>query len=111
MINLSKEQYKMLLKIKKSNKLPTSSLTEKELEICTFLMYKHCITSRLFSCPDITGVNHTLEKLPKELTITQTGEAEIYVFRSTFYKWWIPVVISVLALLVSIVVPIVQALT
>ncbi len=103
MLNLSKEQYKMLLKIKKSNYITSSSLSDKEIEICKYLMYNGYIESSLFSRQDINGAYHTLKKLPEKISITQTGETQIYVFRSTFYKWWIPVVISIAALIVSIV--------
>lgn len=110
MIDISKEQYRLLKKIKKSKRIPTSTLTDSELEICKYLMHNNCIEAALFSHQDITGAYHTLKKLPKEIALTQAGESQIYAFRSTFYRWWIPVIISAIALIVSISVPIAQVL-
>ena len=35
--------------------------------------------------------------------VSQSGEAEMYLFKSSFYKWWVPVVISIGAFVVSII--------
>lgn len=101
MIGISKSQYKMLRKIQKQKSISASSLSENELEICQHLMEMECL-----KCRDFFGKR----ALPSEVEVSQKGEAQIYLFRSTFYKWWIPVVISILALIVSIAAPIFSAL-
>lgn len=102
MVNLSKSQYKMLCKVYKANRLSASTLTEKELEICRYLMENDCLKSNYVSRTNISGKLFISKSLPSDIEITQTGEAQIYIFRSTFYKWWIPVVISVFALISSV---------
>lgn len=109
MIDLSKEQYKMLCKIQKKN-LTKSDLSERELSVCEYLLEIECIRPDTQILPNYGGRSSVVKLFPSKLECTQKGEAQVYAFRSTFYKWWIPVVISVIALLVSIIVPITQAL-
>ncbi len=101
MVDISKPQYKMLVKIHKRNQLPYESLSEEEKDICSYLLAHNliCVIKQLdkSSAPSM--------QLPavkiKSVQITQAGMAQIYTFKSTFYKWWIPVVISIIALILS----------
>ena len=101
MLDISREQYKMLSKINKATTLQSSSLSTEELEICEYLVDHECIKARTFAHPDFKGGIHVQRSLPPDIELTQTGKAQLYAFRSTFYKWWIPVIISVLALIIS----------
>lgn len=110
-LSLSKEQYKMLCKIKKHKGLSRSSLSDVELAICQYLLMRDCIAKpKHVSIPWQIDKSQTQNQLPEHLVITQFGEAQVYTFRSKFYKWWIPVVISIIALITSIAVPVFQLL-
>ena len=109
MVDLSKEQYKVLRKIKKHGAIQQSSLSDRELTICRYLLTVECLEAKCIYHPTATGIG-TSTVLPSEIRLSQTGEAQIYAFRSTFYKWWVPVVISIIALIISIAVPVFQEL-
>lgn len=103
---LSKEQYKFLRKIKKHGGIARNSLSAKERDICRYLLSEECINkAKSNSAP--WQLSYNQDRLPEHITISQRGEAQVYTFRSTFYKWWIPVVISIVAIIVSIVLPII----
>ncbi len=102
MSNLSKSQYKMLCRIKKEKTTSTNSLSKEEVEICSYLLTHGCIVPRCSPALNSSGRLINIKLLPEHLKITQEGEAHIYSFRSTFYKWWIPVVVSIFSLLISI---------
>ena len=101
MLDINKQQYKMLCRIQKHKVVTTDNFSSEELEICQYLMENNCIKARHFSRTDIHGDLHITKTLPTNLMLTQTGKAQIYAFRSTFYKWWIPVVISVISVALS----------
>jgi hypothetical protein len=109
MIDLSKKQYKMLCKIKRNGSIEKSSLSDNELTICQYLLTKDCLLASYQTVPNFNKIQ-SIKKLPPQIMLNQTGEAQIYAFRSTFYKWWIPVVISFISLLISITMPIIQVL-
>lgn len=102
MLDISKEQYKMLSKINKSTTLQTSSLSTEELDICQYLLDHEFIKAKERPLPNFIGGIHVQKTLPPNLELTQTGKAQLYAFRSTFYKWWIPVIISIFALITSV---------
>lgn len=102
-LDISREQYKMLLKIDKAKTLQASSLSAEELEICEYLVDHECIKARTFAHPDFEGTIQVQRSLPPNIELTQIGKAQLYAFRSTFYKWWIPVIISLFALITSVV--------
>lgn len=103
MLDISGPQYRMLRKIKKGKVTKCSSLNEEELAICQYLVDHNCLASRSFPQRNVLGENSVVKALPPDLKITQTGEAQLYVFGSKFRKWWIAIVISALSLLVSII--------
>ena len=111
MVDLSKKQYKMLCRIKKQGNISLTSLTEDEKSVCLYLLDQKCIVSpKRLPAPWQSSNTPTSPSLPSVIRITQTGEAQIYTFRSKFYKWWIPVVISIIALITSVAVPVAQLL-
>lgn len=79
-----------------------NSLNDVEKDICKYLLTNSFIKNR-------KQLDHAMEDmynskaLPANIEITQAGEAALYEFRSKFYKWWIPVVISVVSVALSAV--------
>lgn len=107
-----KSHYKLLKRISRRTTISAESLSEEELDICSYL---HSL--KLIECNMQNPIVHenaygfqSLVYEHVEYSITQAGKAEIYNFKSTFYKWWIPVVISIIALIVSIAAVLVQVL-
>ena len=103
MVDTNFRQYRMLKKINKLSALSTAGLTEEELDICSFLC-KHEfleVDHQYHYTPngeiDIFGL------YPSSYSITQSGKAQISAYESSFHKWWIPVVISVISLIVSLI--------
>ncbi len=101
MTSLSKEQYKMLLRISRYHGLNASSLDGHEIEICKYLLHNSFVKGRVFHQHDINGNAVTTKSLPANIEITQAGEAALYEFKSQFYKWWIPVIISIISVALS----------
>lgn len=101
-MDISKDQYKMLKQIKKSN-VNTSGMSEYEIDICKFLMDKKFLKAREFSHYDrITNSVYVERSLPDELELTQAGEAQLYSYKASFHHWWIPVAVSILSAAVSL---------
>lgn len=112
MSTIGKSHYKLLKRISRRTTISAESLSKEELDICSYL---HSL--KLIECdmqnPIIRENAYGFQSLVYEhveYSITQVGKAEIYNFKSTFYKWWIPVVISIVALIVSIAAILVQIL-
>lgn len=102
MESLSKPQYKLLKRIYRMKSIRLNSLNDVEKDICKYLLTNSFIKNR-------KQLDHAMEDmynskaLPANIEITQAGEAALYEFRSKFYKWWIPVVISVVSVALSAV--------
>lgn len=102
MESLSRPQYKLLKRIYRMKSIRLNSLNDVEKDICKYLLANSFIKNR-------KQLDHAMEDmynskaLPANIEITQAGEAALYEFRSKFYKWWIPVVISVVSVALSAV--------
>ena len=99
MIEISNKQYRFLKKIKRRTVVYVSDLSPNEITMARYLSTAKCIKAvhRMdLSVPDVARV------VPKSYQITQYGEAQLYTFKAKFYKWWIPVVISIFALIISV---------
>lgn len=105
MVDINHDQYKMLKRISKAQSIETDSLTDEEKKICDFLCENRFILpqsdwdyeeSNLSYAPFVPHIKS------KKYVITQAGKAQIYSFKAAFHKWWIPLAISILALIVSI---------
>lgn len=102
MVEIDKEQYKMLKRINKS-KIDTTEMSECELEICKFLMDQKFLKAREFSHLDHAAKSVRVERsLPERLELTQSGKAQLYSYKASFHHWWIPVAISTLSAAVSL---------
>ena len=97
---INRKQYKMLKRIRKAGSLKRDDLADSEKEICNYLMQSSFIKK-------VGDKSHSIEeaynsrKLPEDIELSQSGEAAMFDFRSKFYKWWIPVVISIVSVLLS----------
>ena len=101
MLEIDKKQYKLLKYISRHSPIACASFSSEQQEICKYLLSKKMIHG-------ITGHNPDAPKDVFQIaivsySITQLGMAQIYLFKSTSYKWWIPVVISVISLSLSAV--------
>lgn len=102
MVDISPEQYRMLKKISRNDSAQTDSMSKDEKEICAFLATKGFLSVSKKCRTDESGNLDLFNTYPSEYTITQSGKAQIYAFKSTFYKWWIPVIISIAAIAISL---------
>lgn len=102
MLDISREQYKMLSKINKSTTLQKSSLSTEELEICQYLLDHEFIKAKERPLPDFKGQVHIIRSLPANLELTQAGKAQLYSYKASFHHWWIPVFVSILSASVSL---------
>lgn len=101
MLEIDKKQYKLLKYISRHSPITYASFSPEQQEICKYLLSKKMIRG-------ITGYNPNAPKDVFQTTIfsysiTQLGMAQIYSFKSTLYKWWIPVIISIISLSLSAV--------
>lgn len=104
MIDINREQYKMLCRIKKSNGLPQESLSDNDIKVCYYLLEHNCVSeAQSYPAPPYINRPPAKKRLPATIEITQTGKAQIYIFRTTFHKWWIPLALSGAALIFSII--------
>lgn len=104
MIDINREQYKMLCRIKKSDGLLQKSLSENDIQVCYYLLEHNCISeAQAYPSPPYINRPPAKKRLPATIEITQTGKAQLYIFRTTFHKWWIPLALSGSALIVSII--------
>lgn len=97
MIEINSQQYRMLKRIRRYKKLDTSKLSEEELEICDFLVSNNFLVASSSRAEEIANHTEYVNIVAESYAITQEGCAQIYAFASKFRKWWIPVVISLLA--------------
>ncbi len=101
--SISGQQFRLLLKFRKENS-SVASLSEEKLDDCKYLVnigYLTPIREYCETSPPING-RSCIPKLTRYET-TAPGRAAIYGFVATFLKWWIPVVISIAAFIVSLI--------
>ena len=87
---MTKEQYKFMKKIVNSKSLCREDLTDNERDMQKFLQEKHFLSQTIK-----TGFVY--------YEVTQKGKSEMFEFALKYYRWWIPVIISATALIVSII--------
>ena len=93
---INSRQYKMLKKISEHNLFEFTDFSEGETEIISFLANQGFIA--------YTADPNTESRIShkKYCRITQSGYAEIYSFKVEHFRFWIPSVISLIALITSI---------
>lgn len=104
MVDTDFPQFRMLVRIKKAVNYSAEGMPESEKDICEYLNdhgfikptyeYTFEYEAPLEDCgPKITSYR-----------ITQEGRAQIFSYIAAFHKWWIPLVISIAALIIGIVI-------
>lgn len=85
---MTKEQYRFLKKIDADTLVSRDTLTDNELDMQQYLQQ-----------------NQMLSQVMKNRTphyyVTQHGKSEMTNFMLSYYRWWLPVIVSVAALIVS----------
>lgn len=86
---MNKQQYAFLKKLSKAGSTSSKDLSDTE----------HSMKQYLF----VLGyISQTMRNKTPYYHVTQKGEDEMFQFALKYYRWWIPVIISCIALIVSI---------
>lgn len=93
---INSRQYKMLKKISEHNLFEYTELSQNESDIISFLANQGFIAYAADPNTE-SRISHK-----KYCQITQAGYAEIYSFKVEHFRFWLPSVISLIALLTSI---------
>lgn len=103
MIDTNFSQFLMLKRIKRANPLPNKNLSKEEYKIIQYLL-EHNFVKENFSFGNITSYDNIYidHSLLTGYQITEAGKAQIWTFSTKFLKWWIPLAVSLIALIVSI---------
>ena len=99
---IDRSQYHILKKIRKYGQLSVDSLSTKQYSDCEYLRQQGFVSAIEKSNAINSGDVSQFYSEIVSYEITPSGRAAIYSFKATFYKWWIPVVISIASLLVSL---------
>lgn len=111
MPNIDAAQYRILKRLHKKGPIQSNHILPAQKSDYGYLLKCGYITEikQLQESVTVTGKRPVVRVTGYE--ITAEGRAERYDFKATFYKWWIPVVISIIALIVSIIALLAQLLT
>lgn len=88
------KQYRLLRRCRKfGTVLQTASLTAEEREACAYLLDCKLL--------EIVTAEHDerFRRVAKTYKITQRGCAELSAYVRAFHKWWIPLIIAIVAAL------------
>lgn len=86
---MNKNQYKFLKKLDKSCTINWNDLSETERSMQRYLQ-------------SLGYIHQTITNKTPQYSVTQKGKDEMFQFTLKYYRWWIPVIISLAALTVSI---------
>lgn len=93
MSELDFKQYRLLSKIKRRKTLSGESIKRTQAEDLSYLLNKKYVCYSRVQTPHSSAVYCT----------TPQGRAAIYDFRISYMKWWVPVIISLASLIVSVI--------
>lgn len=93
MTDIARTQFFLMVKMQRRGSLSYDSLNDSGKDDLNFLKNKGYVR---ISRPASPGAS-------ARYSVTAAGRAALYAFRSTFLKWWIPVVISVASFIVSVI--------
>lgn len=102
MIDIDKRHYRLLTKLIKQKECFVNDLNTEELEMCEYLEREGLITTELSSHNAKTAIGNIKSWEIKSYKITEKGRAQRYNYVSKFHQWWIPVYISLIALIISV---------
>lgn len=93
---LTKKQYKFLKKVSKKE-TPCDELQENDDRICTYLLSKKFVETYL-----VCQNGDILQENAKSYyRISQDGEVELKLYKQENYRFWIPTVLSIIAIFAS----------
>ena len=93
---LTRKQYKFLKKVSK-NEIPCDDLIENRDRIFLYLLNQNFIEKYLV-CPD----NNIYQKNAKSYCkASESGNVELLLCRQEWYRFWIPTVLSIIAIITS----------
>lgn len=101
MTDINYPQYRMLCRAKKVTSMNPSKFSKEETDICEFLCSCGFLTKTEKHVRDSNGKVNIFEFEVTGYTITQAGKAQISVYRLSFHKWWIPLIISIASLILT----------
>ena len=102
MAGLDIQRYKFLKKIKKKP-LPTQSVTTDEKLKCDYFLKNHYIIIHEEKQSIVSKSGFISHKIVSSYyQITEEGKVAIYNFYISFMRWWIPLLISIAALGLSL---------
>lgn len=101
MVDIHLKHYKMLKRIETSKILKTGNLTDNEIEIIEFLIKKEFVEP-IPSDEPIKEFKDFFDIKPCGYKITQEGLAQLYSFKSTFYKTRTSIILSVFSTIAAI---------
>lgn len=93
MTDIARTQFFLMVKMQRRGSLSYDSLNDSGKDDLNFLKSKGYVR---ISRPASPGAS-------ARYSVTAAWRAALYAFRSTFLKWWIPVVISVASFIVSVI--------
>ena len=102
MNDISYEQYRFLTIAKKYSGDKTIAFADSHKDICDFLIQHGYITRISSHHSDVIDGYRVRRSTVTGYRITQEGEVARYVFFSKFLKWWIPLIISIAALIAPV---------
>ena len=102
MIEINKEQYKMLKQISRTKILQYDSLSLRQQDLCKFLSEKGFMTAISKSKTVNSEYNFDIAII-YAYEINQSGEAQIYAFKSKFYQIRFSMIMSAISVIISII--------
>lgn len=100
---ISSEQYRLLCAINRNPHINTAAFTGTKKQDFDFLLKEKYVEPIKERQPIDTpnGSRRILQTVGYRTT--SEGRAIAYTFKATFYKWWIPVLLSIVSIVLSIV--------
>lgn len=102
MVDISFKQYKILKRINKSQSIKYEELSEEEIKTCDFLAEKNFLSLNADYLPLPNNPYNIHRSVPNNYEITEEGKAQIYVFKSKFYKTRISLILSIFSTVAAI---------
>lgn len=103
LIEINKEQYKVLKFINKKGTIYCDRLTSDELDICKYLFKNDLINRTTKTISKRNNDYVSLDVITDSYSINQDGKAQISAFKSTFYKTRTSLIMSIFSTVAAIV--------
>lgn len=103
LVEINKEQYKLLKYINKKGTIYCDQLTSDELDICKYLFKNDLINRTTKTISKRNNDYVSLDVITDSYSINQDGKAQISAFKSTFYKTRTSLIMSIFSTVAAIV--------